>query len=180
MTVNPSNFQTILLNKSKSTHVKETVSIGNEKIESLSAARLFGIVTDYKLNFNNYVNTICKSAAYSLNALIILRRFLGIEERKALIQSFALSNCNYCPLALMLSSAKSLNKIENLQKRAVRFMLSGYESSFEELLRLSGSCVINVRLKRNLCVEIYKTLNDLNLSFIRGIFETRKTNRAVQ
>ena len=62
----------------------------------------------------------------------------------------------------MLSSVKSLNKIENLQKRARRFMLSDYESSHDELFRLSGNCAINVRLKKNLCVEIHKTLNDLN------------------
>ena len=38
---------------------------------------------------------------------------------------------------------------------------------------------MNVRLKRNLCVEIYKTLNDLNPSFMREIFETLKTKRAI-
>ena len=80
----------------------------------------------------------------------------------------------------MLSSVKSLNEIENLQKRALRFMLSGYESSYDKLLRLSGSCAINVRLKRYLCVEIYKTLNDLNPSFIREIFVARKAKTAVR
>ena len=34
--VNPNKYQAILLNKSMSTHVKETMNIGNEKIESLS------------------------------------------------------------------------------------------------------------------------------------------------
>ena len=114
-----------------------------------------------------------------LNALIRLRRFLRIEEREALTQSFVLSNFNYGPLVWMLSSVKSLNKIENLQKRALRFMLSDYESSYGELLTLSGNCVINVRLKKNLYIEIYKTLNDLNPSFMWEISETRKTKRVV-
>ena len=59
-------------------------------------------------------------------------------------------------------------------------MLSAYESSCDKLLRLSGSCAINVRLKRNLCLEIYKTFNDLNRSFIREIYETRKTKKAIR
>ena len=59
-------------------------------------------------------------------------------------------------------------------------MLSDYESSYDQLLSLSGSWATNVRLKRNLCIEIYKTLNDLNPSFMREIFETRKTKRAVR
>ena len=45
---------------------------------------------------------------------------------------------------------------------------------------LSGSCAINVRLGKNLCVEIYKTLNYMNPSFMREIFETRKTKRGVR
>ena len=45
---------------------------------------------------------------------------------------------------------------------------------------MSSSCAINVRLKRNLCVEIYRTLNDLNPSFMQEIFETRKTKRGVR
>ena len=80
----------------------------------------------------------------------------------------------------MLSSVKSLNKIENLKKQALRFMLPDYESSYDKLLRLSSSCAINVRLKKNLCVQIYKTLNDLNPSFMWKIFETPKTKRAVR
>ena len=122
MMVNPNKFQAILLNKSKPTHVKLTMDIGNEKIESLSAVKLLGIEIDDKLNFNNHINTICRSAANQLNALIRLRHFLETKERKALIQSFVLSNFNYCPLVWTLSSVKSLNKIENLQKRVLRFM----------------------------------------------------------
>ena len=175
--INPNKFQAILLNKSKSTHVKATMNIRDKKIESLSAVKLLGIEINNKLNFNNHINTICRSAANQLNALIRLRRSLGIGERKALIQSFALSNFNYCPLAWMLSCVKCLNKIENLQKRALRFMLSDYESSYDELLRLSGSCAINVR---NLCVEIYKTLNNLNPSLMQEICDTRVTKRAVR
>ena len=132
-----------------------------------------------KLNFNNHISTICRSAANQLNALIRLRHFLGIEERKTLIQSFVLSNFNYCPLVWMLSRVKSLNEIENLQKQALRFTLLDYETSYDELLSLSGSCAINVRVKRNLRVKTYKTLNNLNPSFMREIFETHKTKRAV-
>ena len=78
----------------------------------------------------------------------------------------------------MVSSVKSLNKRENLQKRALRFILSG--NSYEELWRVSSSCAINVRLTRNLCVEIYKTLLDLNSSLMREIFENFKTKRAIR
>ena len=95
MMVNPNKFQAILLNKSKSTHVKDTMNIGNEKIESLSVVKLLKIEIGNKFNFNNHINTICRSAADQLNVFIGLKRFLGTEERKVLIQNFVLSNFNY-------------------------------------------------------------------------------------
>ena len=78
-----------------------------------------------------------------------------------------LSNFNYGPLVWMPSTFKCLNKID-------------YESSYDELFKLPGSSAIYVRLKRNLCVEIYITLNDLNPRFMWETFETRKTKRAVR
>ena len=58
-------------------------------------------------------------------------------------------------------------------------MLSDYESSYDKLLKLSGSCAMNLRLEKNLCTEIYKTLNNLNPSFMRDVFGVCETKRAV-
>ena len=38
---------------------------------------------------------------------------------------------DYCPLGQMLSTASSLKKIENLQKRALRFFCDDYEISHQ-------------------------------------------------
>ena len=89
MIVNLGRLQAILLNKSKSTYTKETMNIGNEKIQSLSSAKLQGIETDNKLNFNNHIKyAICRSTTTQLNNLIRLRCFSGLEERKVSTQSF--------------------------------------------------------------------------------------------
>ena len=39
----------------------------------------------------------------------------------------------------MLTNAKSVHKIEAIQKRALRFMLNDYESSYKDLLKKSGN-----------------------------------------
>ena len=41
-------------------------------------------------------------------------------------------------LVLNFSSAQSLNKIENLQKKALHFLLNNYDSTYEDLLEKSG------------------------------------------
>ena len=77
-----------------------------------------------------YIHKICKSAANQLNALIRLKSFLGLKEKEILVNSFIYSNFTYCPLVWMLSHKKSLNKIESLNKRALRFLLNDYVAKY--------------------------------------------------
>ena len=91
-----------------------------------------------------------------------------------------MANFNNCPLVWMSSSASSLKKIENLQKRALRFLYNDYEISYEELLLRSDRATMNVNRLRVLCTEIYKTINNLNHDFMRDLFSLRETSRLVR
>ena len=109
-----------------------------------SSVKLLGILLDDQLNVNLHISNICKSASKQLKSLVRLKCFLGFEERKVLINGFILSDFNYCFLVWSISSAKSLNKVENLQKGAFRFLHNAYSSSYEELLKKSGKSTVNV------------------------------------
>ena len=77
----------------------------------------------------------------------------------------------------MFSSTQSLNKIEYLQKRALRFLYDDFEASYEHLLSKGGKSKMNVRRLRTLGVEIYNTLNDFNPSFMNDIFKLKINGR---
>ena len=80
----------------------------------------------------------------------------------------------------MFSSAQSVNKIENLQRQALRFLYDNFEAPYEDLLSKGGKSAMNVRRLSTLCVEIYKTLNDLNPSFMNNIFKLKINGREVR
>ena len=80
----------------------------------------------------------------------------------------------------MFSSAKSLNKVESLQKRALNFLYDNYDSSYGSILNIAGKSTMNVNSLRSLCTEFFKTLNNINPAIMNEIFELRKTNRAVR
>ena len=67
----------------------------------------------------------------------------------------------------MFSHKKSLNKIESLHKRALRFLLNDYENSNEKMLEKSGKCNMNLRQIRFLRIEIYKVINSVNPDFMK-------------
>ena len=180
MIVNPEKFQAIILDKQKHDYSNETIKFDNKTVETVSSVRLLGIQLDDKLNFSLHVSNICKSAANQLSALIKLNNFLCFEGKRVLINSYFMSSFNYCPLVWMFSNATSLKKIENLKIRALRFLYNNYHLTYKELLDKANSSTKNVKRLCFLCVEIYKTINNLDPSFMKQIFELGETNRNVR
>ena len=78
-----------------------------------------------------------------------------------LVNTFVISNFNNFFLVWNISSTQSLRKIEDLQKRALRFLLNDYDRKYE----------ICEKRQRILCLEIYKTSNKLNPGFMNDIFK---------
>ena len=74
----------------------------------------------------------------------------------------------------IFSTANSLNKVESLQKRPLRFLYSDYSKSYKDILEKAGKVKMNVNWLRNLCVEIYKTINKLNPEFMNNTLSSKK------
>ena len=180
MIINSDKFQAIILDKKKSNITNIPLTVDNQTIKSVPSVALLGIHLDDKLNFNLHISNICRSAANQLNALIRLKNYLSFNAKRVLINSYIISNFNYCPLVWMFSTAKSLNKIESLQKRTLRFLYNDYSISYEGLLEKAGKVKMNVYRLRNLCVEIYKTINKLNPEFMNNIFKVKENKRVVR
>ena len=51
-----------------------------------------------------------------------------------------------------------------------------YKISYEDLLLKSDRTTMNVNRLRLLCIEIYKTINNLNPEFMRDLFSLRETS----
>ena len=73
-------------------------------------------------------------------------------------------------------SAKSTHTIEKIQERALRFLYNDHVSSYDELLLKSQRCTMHVSRLRSLSWEVFKTLHDLNPSFMKDIFQIRTSN----
>ena len=123
MIVNTGKFQGIIIDKNKQDHTAKYISIDQKNIKTSPSVKILRGLIDDKLNFNLHITKICRSAANQLHALIRLQMFLNFEEKKTLINRYFCSNFNYRPLVSMFSSAKSLNKVESLQKRPYVFFM---------------------------------------------------------
>ena len=91
------------------------------------------------------------------------------------VNSFVMSNCNYCPLVWNFTTIKSNKKIEKIQERAL-LLSNEHNLTYQELLKNAGKCTMELCRFKYLCIEIYKTINNLNPSYMRDIFKKIRTD----
>ena len=132
---------------------------------------LLGVTIDT----NSHITKICRKASRQLNAWKRLGFYIPLDTHKILANSFIISNFNYCPLVWYFSRAKQLQKIEKIHERILRFLQDDYVSDYLKLLKASVSVSMKVRRMRYLCVEIHKTLNDLNPCYMKDIFQVQQS-----
>ena len=152
------------------------LNISSNNIFSSNWVKLLGIKIDTRRNFELHVSDLFKAEAIELNALPRLKFYLTFEARKILIKS----NFNYCNLVWNFTSAKAINKIESVQKGALRFLFDDYKSSYETFLKTAEKNAMMVQRLRYICAEIYKTVNGLNSSYIKSAFKKSDTLRSKQ
>ena len=124
--------------------------------------KVLGIDIDDRLTFDGHVSNMCIKAGRQLNALQRLKGSLDKNSRMVIYKSFIMSNFNDCPLVWMFISKTSLSKLENIQKRALRFVLDDYQSSYTELLQNANVPGIKIMVLRYMAIEMFK-LRELTL-----------------
>ena len=81
------------------------------------------------------------------------------KETEMLLNSFVLSNFNYCPFVWHFCYSKLLEK---LQERALRILYNDSISDSNQLLNKSHKGSMEVKRLRNLTLEKVKNLSHLN------------------
>ena len=67
--------------------------------------------------------------------------------------------------------------MEQIQLRCLGIIYNDYFSDYQTLLKLSQKPSIEIKRLRNLALEIFKTINDLNPSFMNSIFSAKRNSR---
>lgn len=74
---------------------------------------------------------------------------------------------------------KSLDKIDNLWKKAIYFVLHDYSSFYEEFVQKLNKETMNLARERLLCIKVFKTLSPCFMQEL-SLLLLRETNRHVR
>ena len=125
-----------------------------------------------RLYFKNHVSNLCKKASQKLRELPRVSKYMEKSKLELTMTSFVMSHFSYCPLVWMFHDRKSYNKVNKIHERALRIIHKDSTSNFEGLLIKSNSVSVHQRNLQLLLIEIYRTINNLNPSFMAEAFFT--------
>ena len=87
------------------------IRIKDNEILNNESEKLLDVSIDNKLVFNNHLQKILKKANQKVHVLARITPYMSIPKRKLLMNSFFISQFNYCPLVWMCHSRLMNNKI---------------------------------------------------------------------
>ena len=148
-------------------------AIGNSYIESEDEQVFLGITIDFKLTFENHINSICKNARQKLNALARITPYMNIKKQRIIMKSFVTSQFSYAQLIFMFHSRRVNNKRNSIHERALRITCQDNTSTFQELLNKDNSVSIHHRNLQVFATEMFKIHRGLSPDDLRETFVSK-------
>ena len=164
MVANPEKFQLIFFGLKEDHELR--IEINGDVIKIPDTAKLYGVIIDSKLRFNEHVKIVCRKTNNKVKAFSRVVRYLESQKASLLYNSFILTNFNYCPLMWMLCGKTTNDKVNSVHKRALGVLLNDYTSSFEELLHRKEEVTIHRKNFQKLMLEIYRCMTSASPSFL--------------
>ena len=135
---------------------------------------VLGVTIDDKLCFSQHISVCCKKAARQLNVLARISKHLNINSRRAIYNSFIMSNFNYWPLVWHFCGQVNNQKLEKIQERAPKILFADYNSSYTELLGRAGITTLHIQRLRLIALTVFKSLHGLNPPCLNDMFTPKQ------
>ena len=143
----------------RSNNIKDielNVTAYSVSVPSSDTMKVLGIDIDDRLTFDGHVLDMCIKVGKQLNTLQQLKGSLDQDSRMETYKTFVMFNFNCCPVIWMFTSKTSLSKLENIRKRALRFVLDDYQTRYTDLLPNANVPGIKLMVSRYLAIEVFK------------------------
>ena len=139
------------------------IKINDDEILNSESEKLLTVTIDNKLNLNYYLQKILKKSNQKVKILARITPCMSISTRKLLMNSFFMSQFNYCPLMWICHSRLMNNKINRLHEKCLCIVYSD-KTSFEELLDKDESVTMHTRSYKYLRLKRFKFIRPCRLS----------------
>ena len=132
---------------------------------------------DERLNFNNHVASICKKISKQIAVISRFRKLLSIQTTLTLYKAYILPHCTYCSTVWMHCGKTASDKLEKLNKRALRLIFNDDANTYTNLLETANMPSLHDRRVQDMCILIYKVIHGKTPTSLRTLLTLRSNSR---
>lgn len=150
------------------------ILLDGEQIERVRVTKYLGVLLDDNFKFDEHIDNICKKLHAAVFVLKTLARFCDLNTLTIVYHALFVSHVQYCINIWSFGKTKKIEKVFNIQKRAIRTILK---------LRPKDSCREHFKKHQFLTVPamiIYSSLKLLNSEKSQSIEKSHTHNTRYQ
>ena len=132
---------------------------------------------DEQLNFNNRVASICKKISKQIAIVSRFRKLLSIQTKLTLYKAYILPHFTYCSTVWMHCGKTASDKLEKLNKRALRLIFNDNVNTYTTLLDIADMPSLHDRRVQDMCILIYKVIHGTTPTPLRTLLTIRSKSR---
>lgn len=148
--------------------------IDNFPIEQVSSTKSLGVHIDENLSWNTHIDCVCKKISSALGLIKRIRNFVPLHTLLNIFNGLVKPQFDYCSPVWGCCSNSLADKLQKLQNRAARILLSApYDARTADLFgRLNWKNLRNQRLYTK-AIMMFKSLNGETPEYLSNKFIIR-------
>ena len=126
--INPDKSNYIIIGTKKQTNIAKglvlNVKVNNIDIERKTETKNLGIIMDENFTWQKQINEITRKANFKLRQLYRFKRFMSQKSKLRVVETYVLSQLNYCDSIYQGANQEVKGKLQKLQNSCIRFICS--------------------------------------------------------
>ena len=145
-------------------------------IKMTTISKILGVQVDENLLWNNQLLHVSKKVSSYLWLLGKIRQYLSKEHRLLFYNAYIKPHLEYCSTVWSNTSNSNISKINTLQRRACKLILSQTYNGFHEALQRLDILSFDQTVFLNKAKIMYKIYNNLAPTYLQELFQMRNVN----
>jgi hypothetical protein len=145
------------------------------KIDRETEAKNLGIIFDEKLNWEQQISNLIKKAYYKLRQFYNLRKSLSVKTKTKLVETYVLSQLNYCDTVTQAMTVSLKTRIQRVQNSCIRYIfgLRKYDHISPYLQKLD-TLNMEGRTRSHALTLMHKIVNKIAPTYLTGKLSYRQ------
>ena len=151
-----------------------TLTYSDMDIRMTTSDKILGVYVDENLCWNDHYQHISKKVSSYLWLLSKIKSYLSLNHKLLYYNSYIKPQFDYCSIIWSNSSNFNVNKINKLQRRACKLILSTYYKSLNESLEQLDILSFDQSVFLSKAKIMYKVYNNLAPGYLIELFQMRE------